>query len=159
MPELPKSYNKILQRAYPDLRMVWSGVREEWRLERKCNYARVDIDPANYPADAVDTFRMRRDGYFLAGRYNPNGLPPVDLLVQILRANDTSRMDVAGATPEEQATNWIAGVEERERAKEARLLQDNTFYGSGAGGELYEQLAWDEGRRVAIPNQATGIGE
>lgn len=159
MPSLPPNYNKVLQRAYPDCRMRWSDVREEWRLERKCNYARTDIDPDKYPADAVDTFVMRRDGYYLAGRYHPHGLPPADLLVAILRANDTALMDVPGATPEEQAARWVEQTEAREKAKEQKLKEDNSFYGSGVGGELYDRLAWEEGRRVAIPHKSTGIGE
>lgn len=150
---LSKNYNRILQRTYPDCRMRWSDVREEWRLERKANYARTDINPENYPRDAVDTFIMRRDGYYLAGRYEPNRLPPVDLLVQILLANDTARMDVAGATAEEQAANWIADQESKERAKEAKLKEDNSFSKSGVGSELYDRLAWEEGRRVAVPNK------
>lgn len=151
MPALPRHYNKRLQRVYPQLRVRWSPHREEWRLEQKCNYARVDINPANYPAQAIDTFIMRRDGYFLAGRYEPERLPPVDLLIAILRANDTTRMDLPGATSEARAAAYMEKVEERENAAEAKLKKDNTFEHSGAGGELYDRLAWEEGRRVAVP--------
>lgn len=151
MPTLPPGYNKILQRTYPDCRMRWSDVREEWRLERKANFARTDIDPDKYPRDAVDTFICRRDGYYLAGRYEPHRLPPADLLVQILLANDTARMDVPGATAEEQADNYMRGIYEAEIAKERKLKKENSFEHSGAGSELYDKLAWDEGRRAAVP--------
>jgi len=150
-PALPRGYNKTLQRAYPDCRIRWSERFECWLLERKANYARVDINPANYPREALDTFIQRRDGYYTAGRYHPQGLPPVDLLVRILRANDTALMDVAGATPEEQAANFTQALEEREREELEKVRVDNSFYGSGVGGELYDQLAWAEGRRVSVP--------
>lgn len=154
-----RRYNKVLQRTYPDCRIRWSERRECWLLERKAAYARLDIDPSKYPRDAVDTFIQRRDGYYLAGRYHPRGLPPVDLLVRILLANDTARMDVAGATPEEQAQNYMNAMEERENAARDKRSRDYTFQESGAGGELYNQLAWAEGRRVAVPKNATGVGE
>lgn len=146
-----KRYNKTLQRAYPDCRLRWSERREEWLLERKSNYARLDIDPAKYPASAVDTFIQRRDGYYLAGFYHPRGLPPAELLVKILQANDPNRMDIPGETPEEQAQYFIDKMEEREREVIQKGREENSFAGSGVGAELYDQLAWAEGRRVAVP--------
>lgn len=146
-----KKYNKELQRTYPDCRLRWSERSETWLLERKANYARTDIDPARYPRDAVDTFIQRRDGYYLAGRYEPRSLPPVDLLVRILLANDPARMSVEGDTPEEQARNFCDMLEERERAEVERANKDASFYETGLGGELYDQLAWAEGRRVSVP--------
>lgn len=148
---LSPHYNRTLQAAYPDCRMRWSDVREEWRLERKATFARTNIDPDKYPRDAVDTFLCRRDGYYLAGRYAPTKLPPADLLVQILRANDTALMDVPGANADEQAANWIADVQRKESEYDAKLRKQETFAESGAGSELYDRLAWDEGRRAAVP--------
>ena len=152
-----RRYNKVLQKTYPDCRVRWSEKWQEWLLERKANYARTDINPAKYPAEAVDTFIQRRDGYYLAGRYAPKALPPAELLVKILLANDTARMDVPGATPEEQAANWCQAREDEEAARIAKGRRDNSFEGSGAGAELYEKLAWEEGRRIAVPKNATGL--
>lgn len=152
-----RRYNKTLQRTYPDCRIRWSERKHEWLLERKSNYARLDIDPSKYPSEAVDTFIQRRDGYYLAGRYHPRGLPPADVLVRILVANDPDRMDVAGATPEERAKNFMDAMEgvEADVVKKARV--ENSFSGSGVGSELYDQLAWAEGRRVSVPKNATGL--
>lgn len=158
--ELPRHYNKILQKTYPDCRIRWSVMKECWLLERKANYARVDIDPSKYPEHALDTFIQRRDGYYTAGAYHPQRLLPVDFLVQILLANDTARMEVPGATPEEQAANYCDMMEERERAFNAKLVKDQTFKESGAGADLYDQLAWEEKRRVAVPSKyAFGSGK
>jgi len=158
-PSLPRNYNKHLRAAYPDCRIRWSNRQECWLLERRANYGRVDIDPAKYPKDAIDTFIQRRDGMYTAGRYHPNGLPPVELLVKILRANDTARMDIAGKTPEEQAENYCNMLEEQE-AERVRLANKNaSFVESGVGNELYDQLAWAEGRRVSVPSNASGVNK
>lgn len=150
-PALPKKYNKTLQRAYPDCRIRWSERHEWWLLERKARFARANINPANYPREAIDTFIQLRDGYYTAGRYRADNLPPADLLVRILRANDTALMDVPGFTPEEQAQNWCDRAEEVEREAVMRANKDASFVESGVGGELYDQLAWAEGRRVSVP--------
>lgn len=154
-----RRYNKTLQRTYPDCRIRWSERQECWLLEQKVQYARVDIDPAKYPREAIDTFIQRRDGYYTAGKYPPRGLLPVELLVKVLLANDTRRMDVPGATPEEQAENFMNAMEEREHQAILKGREENSFYGSGIGAEMYDQLAWAEGRRVAVPSKATGIGK
>lgn len=153
-----RAYNKTLQRTYPDCRLRWSERFDFWLLERKARYARTDIDPSKYPRDAVDTFIQRRDGYYTAGRYMPRGLPPVELLVRILLANDPDRMSVPGATPEERANNFVNAMEEREAAELAEANKDGSFQHTGLGAELYDQLAWAEGRRVAVPAKATGLG-
>lgn len=146
-----RRYNKALQRTYPDCRMRWSERQECWLLERRANYARVDIDPAKYPRDAMDTFIQRRDGFYTAGRYSPRGLLPVELLVRILLANDPTRMDIPGATDEERAENFMNAMEEREREELRRANLSGSFQHTGLGGELYDQLAWAEGRRVTVP--------
>jgi len=145
--------NKVLQSTYPDCRIRWSIRDENWRLERKANYLRTDINPDKYPEDAVDTFIMRRDGYCMVGRYAPGHflISHPELLVKVLIANDTSRMDVEGATPEEQAANFSRGIEEAENAEKLKFAKDRSFYESGLGSQLYDDLAWAEGRRVAVP--------
>jgi len=145
--------NKTLQATYPDCRIRWSGRDEEWRLERKAHYQRTDINPAQYPEDAVDTFIMRRDGYYLAGKYEPRHflMRYPEILVKVLLANDTTRMDIPGATAEEQAANFAKGLEEAELAAKIKVQQEQSFQGSGLGAQLYDDLAWAEGRRVAVP--------
>lgn len=151
-PALSPRFNQRLQRAYPDCRIRWSERQECWLLERKARYARANINPALYPREAVDTFIQLRDGYYTAGRYSPNGLPPVDLLVRILRANDTALMDIPGATPEEQANAWCDMAEEVEAEAKRRAALAETFEATGIGSEMYDQLAWAEGRRVSVPS-------
>lgn len=146
-----KRYNKTLQRTYPDCRIRWSERREEWFLERKARYQRLDIDPEKYPRDAIDTFIQLRDGYYLAGRYDPRGLPDVHLLVKILLANDTALMNIPGNTPEDQANAWCDRAEEVERQAIEKARIEHSFTGSGIGSEMYDQLAWAEGRRVSVP--------
>lgn len=89
---LPPRYNKLLQRAYPDCRMRWSAAKEEWLLERKAFYRRLDIDPAHYPPHALDTFIQHRDGYYTAGSFPPEQLPPADKLVAFLQAMDPVKL-------------------------------------------------------------------
>jgi len=116
--DLPRGYNKTLQRAFPDCRMRWSNASEEWLLERRANYARLDIDPSKYPAGAVDTFIQRRDGYYEAGSFAARNLPDVNRLVAFLRLMDPRNLDVDLDNPE--AHNIIADrIEAREQAEEA----------------------------------------
>jgi hypothetical protein len=145
--------NKVLQRAYPDCRIRWSGKDEEWRLERKANYQRTDINPDKYPEEAIDTFIMRRDGFYLAGKYEPRHflMRYPDILVKVLVANDTTKMNVPGATDEERAANFAKSLEEAELAAKIKVQREQSFEGSGLGAQLYDDLAWSEGRRVAVP--------
>lgn len=150
--DLPRNYNRRLQHAYPDLRMRWAeDGSERWLLERRANFRRVPPDPNKYPRDAIDTFIRHRDGFYLVGFYEPRSLPPVDRLVTFLRSQDTARMDLGPGTPEEQAVRIAEKFEEREREQSRKNKEDQSFYHSGAGGELYDRLAWEEGRRVAVP--------
>lgn len=145
--------NRTLKRTYPDCRIRWSGRDQNWRLERKANYKRIDINPTQYPAHAVDTFTMRRDGYYLVGTYEPRHwlIQHPDMLVKVLLANDTTRMDIPGKDEVERAANYAKSLEETEIAEKANFARSQSFYETGLGGELYDELAWAEGRRVAVP--------
>lgn len=90
--KLPPLYQRRLQKAYPDVRMRWSDTRQAWQFEIRANYRRLDIDPAKYPAHAVDTFICHQDGYYRECEYPPDGLPPIDRFIQFLRKNDVRRM-------------------------------------------------------------------
>lgn len=149
---LPTHYNKRLQRAYPELRMRWSDVRECWLLEQRAYYARLDINPEKYPRDALDTFIQHRDGYFLTGMYAPRDLPNVDRLIQFLYAHDVRRMDLGGGSDADRAARLADMYDARDAAYRAKLKRENSFEHTGAGAELYDQLAWEEKRRVSVPN-------
>jgi hypothetical protein len=150
--DLPRGYNKILQRAYPDCRMRWAADgSERWLLERRANYRRVQPDPAKYPRHALDTFIQHRDGYYLAGFYPPERLPNPHRLVEFLRSQDPTLMDLGGGTDVERAARYAERLEAREAEAKAKARRDQSFVESGAGGELYDMLAWEEGRRVAVP--------
>ena len=154
---LPRNYQKRLQRAYPDCRMRWSERRECWLLERRANYRRVDINPEKYPAEALDTFIQHRDGYYLAGFYPPTHLPNVDRLVEYLRSQDPDLMDLGPGDAVERAARLAEAIEAREAEQLAKARREQTFEHSGAGADLYDSLAWEEGRRVAVPREAAGL--
>lgn len=157
--DLPRGYNKTLQRAYPDCRMRWAtDGSERWLLERRANFRRVEPDPNKYPREAVDTFIRHRDGYYLAGVYDPWRLPEVHRLIAYLRSQDTRYMDLGGGDAVEQAMRYADRLEEKENAERARIRKSQTFVETGAGAELYDQLAWEEGRRVAVPRNVFGSG-
>lgn len=155
---LSPSYNKILQRAYPELRMRWSDAKEQWHLEQRAGYARLDINPEHYPAEAVDTFLCMRDGYFLSGVYPPRGLPQVDRLVSYLRAHDVRRLELGGGSDADRAQRLADMYDARDEAYRAKLMRDQSFEASGAGAELYDRLAWEEGRRRAVPSNYNRTG-
>lgn len=156
---LPPHYNERLQRAYPELRMRWSEVRETWLLEQRAHYARLDINPADYPRNALDTFIQHQDGYFLSGMYEPRSLPQVDRLVQFLYAHDTRRLDLGGGSDADRARRLADMYDTRDAAYRTKLKRDNSFEATGAGGELYERLAWEEGRRVSVPSSYKGTAD
>lgn len=149
---LPRNYNKRLQREYPDCRMRWSDRQECWLLEKKAAYSRVDIDPKKYPKEAVDTFIQRRDGYYLSGSYPANHLPQIDRLLAYLRSQDPVRMGLNPNKPLEEAARIATAIEAREAEERRRVRKSQTYEGSGVGGELYDRLAWEEGRRAAVPS-------
>lgn len=150
--DLPRNYNKVLQRAYPDCRMRWAeDGSERWLLERKANYRRVQPDPNKYPRAAIDTFVRHRDGYYLAGFYPPDRLPNPHRLVAFLRSQDPDLMDLGGGDAVERAMRYADRLEAREAAATEKARRAQTFEESGAGGELYDMLAWEEGRRVSVP--------
>lgn len=152
-----KAFNRILKKAYPDCRMRWSDARECYRLERRANYGRADIDPASIPRSAVDTLIMRREGFYLVREFGT--LPNADRLVQALYAGDTARMDMGTDDPVEAAARYAQRIEDAEKERVAKGRRDNSFEHSGVGSDLYNQLAWAEGRRIAVPTNATGVGE
>lgn len=156
--DLPRNYNKILQRAYPDCRMRWAqDGSERWLLERKANFPRVEPNPNKYPRSAIDTFIRHRDGYYLAGYYEPRRLPDPHRLVAFLRSQDTRLMDLGPGDVVEQAARLAERLEEQENAAVEKARRDNSFFESGAGAELYDALAWEEGRRVSVPKDAQGL--
>lgn len=156
---LPLDYQRRLQREFPDCRMRWSERQECWLLEKRASYARTDINPEKYPKDAVDTFIQRRDGYFLSGEYHAKYLPQIDRLLTYLRSQDPVRMGLNPEKPLEEAARLATAIEAREAEERRRVRQSQTYEGSGVGGELYDRLAWEEGRRVSVPgNYAFGSG-
>lgn len=147
-----RRYNKVLQRAFPDCRMRWSERKEQWLLERKAAYKRLNVDPNKYPADAIDTFIQHRDGYYTAGVYEPTRLPHVERLVAYLRA-DVALMEkmATAADPVERAAQLAYAFESRDAERQRKVRKEQSFEHTGAGGELYDRLAWEEGRRAAVP--------
>lgn len=111
--DLPRNYNRRLQKAYPNLRMRWSDYRECWLLEMKANYGRIDVNPEEC---TPDTFIQRRDGYCLAGEYTPRGLPPLDRFIPLLRRNDTALMPLGGG-PDEAQTQRLERIYLEQEAK------------------------------------------
>lgn len=137
--------------------MRWSEPRETWVLERRANYRRREVNPDKYPRTAVDTFIRMRDGYYLAGEYAPDRLPEPHRLVAYLRSQDPNlRADFAG-DPVEAAARYAQRLEEKERAAEERAAKNERPSETGAAQELYDMLAWEEGRRVSVPRDAQGL--
>lgn len=130
---------------------------ERWLLERRANFKRVEPDPNKYPRTAIDTFIRHRDGYYLAGQYPPASLPNPHRLVSYLRSQDPDLMDLGPGDAVERAARYAERLEAAEEAKLAKARKEQTFAESGAGAELYDQLAWDEGRRVSVPRNAQGM--
>lgn len=156
--DLPKGYNKKLQKAYPDCRMRWSqDGSERWLLERKANFRRVSPNPNTYPREAIDTYIRHRDNYYLAGFYAAPHLPRIDRLIPFLRSQDTALMDLGGGTDVEKAARLADRLEAKENEVKDRARKAQTFVESGAGAELYDRLAWEEGRRVSVPKDASGL--
>jgi len=130
---------------------------ERWLLERKANFRRVPPDPQKYPRSAIDTFIRHRDGYYLTGVYEPNRLPNPHRLVEYLRSQDPTLMDLGGGSDVERAARYAERLEAREAAQRAKARREQSFEESGAGAELYDILAWEEGRRVTVPRNAQGL--
>ena len=142
--QLAFGYNRRLQRYDSDLRMRWSPTTERWLLERRARYKRTWIDPDTYPDKEHDTYRQLADGYFTLGVYLPRELPTVEQLIDYLKSQD---MWALGKTAEAVADELDADYFTR---REARRTAQTREVGD-IGGEVYENHAWSEGRRVAVP--------
>lgn len=139
--ELPRGYNRGLRRFDPDLRMRWSGEREEWLLERKFARSVAPGVAANAFSDAAI---QARDGYLELGSYGPRELPSLDRLVAHLRWADTWNMGMnANDIADHMDREWVAA--ERTRARKFRELVGE------AASDSWDSLGWREGRTVTVP--------
>lgn len=149
--DLPRHYNEKLQRAFPELRMRWSGMFECWQLEKQINRRRT-VDPSTYPAAAVDSFIRFRDGYDLVEEFHPQRLPSVDRLVEGLRFGSITRiMEELGFKHSGQLADYY---DERDRArKEYAWRKAKERNKDFAAEEFYDRMAWMEGRRAVVPKR------
>ena len=143
--QLPFGYNRRLQRYDRDLRVRWSLSRELWLLERRATYQRAAIDPDAYGDKEHDTYRQIADGYFTLGVYQPRELPPVEALVEYLKSQDTWAM---GKSAEAVADELDEDYYARQKARREAANRE----AGDIAGEVYENHAWSEGRRVAVPS-------
>lgn len=86
--ELPRNYNRTLQRTHPRVRLRWSDARECWLVEQQIGRAKL---PLPYKGIHPDTARCLNDGYREIGRYPARELPPVDRLVRYLNCMSPER--------------------------------------------------------------------
>lgn len=148
--QLPRKYNERLQAVFPDRRVRWSNVYDVWMLEQRIWWKR-DVDPAKYPAEAVDSFLRFRDGYTLEMEFEPRRLPAVDVLIEFLRWGNLGRcMDALGIKNVDQLHQYqLAKKAEREAQAHAINKEKARDY----AGDFYDQLAWMEGRTVTVPRR------
>lgn len=134
--DLPRKYNRRLQRAHPRVRMRWSDARQCWLVEQQVRRARL---PQPYRGIAPDTAIRLNDGYTMIGEYAPRALPPVERLIRYLNcmspdqyrtgdelANKLDRIDELG--------------EDRKNASIRRHLNDR-------GADAYDDFVRAEGSR------------
>lgn len=123
----------------PLLRVRRSYIGDQWLIERKASReSRGLIAPKAFKS--YDLFTCARDGYI-----HVMSVPLFQLNHQVfleLRAYDM--WTYGGAGP------FADYLEEQERLAEERKDRDHTTKLMNSGGEAYENLAWDEGRRVGM---------
>ena len=112
---LPKDYNKKLQRWDDMLRMRWSQQLERWVLERKYRRALWSLTPGTLTDEA---FLQMRDGYTTLGTYDPRELPNIDRLILHLGWADTWR---TGLSPEQYADTYEDNSRYKEEARNGRV--------------------------------------
>ena len=128
--------------------MRWSDARESWQIEKRIHRRRT-VNPDTYPREAVDSFIRFRDGYELIDELPPHGLPTIDRLIQNLRKFDPQRMmqELGIHTADQLADAYDRRDEERREL--ARKRRNAKF--RDRAGDIYDAMAWDEGRTVAVP--------
>lgn len=147
---LPKGYNARLQRRFPDRRVRWSSVYDVWMLEQRIWWAR-SVDPDTYPRAAEDSFIRFRDGYTLEMEFEPRRLPSVDVLAEFLRWGNLGRcMDAAGVKTLDQLDAYKRAKEAERRAA---IHAVNKEKAREYAGDMFDQLAWMEGRTVTVPKR------
>jgi hypothetical protein len=135
--DLPRGYNRRLQRFDPLLRMCWSSERECWLLERKISRGSL-LDPAIIRSQ--DTYRQMREGYCTLGIYPPRGLPAADRLVAYLQRVDTWNMD--------RSAEQIADVmDEKDASRRAAIVRHQRDEFAAIGSDAYDTYAGMSGAR------------
>lgn len=131
--------------------MRWSDMQQCWQLERKITRPRT-VDPSTYPAGALDSFIRFRDGYNLVYEFHPQRLPQIDKLIVGLRHDDIERiMDEYGFRHSGQVADHYDARDRARKEEEWRKVKATNA--DFAAEELFDPMAWMEGRRVAVPKR------
>lgn len=146
--ELPRGYNKRLQKFDELLRMRWSPSQEVWLLERQYarrNDARVNgTSNVQFIEPFSDSWIQLRDGYMGIGEYPARELPNIDRLINCLRWSDTWNMGMdADAIADYMDVEWVA-----QRRRASANFRDEV---GNRASEAYDTLKWRDGSRAAVP--------
>ena len=176
---LPRGYEWTLRQFDPLLRLRWSEVEEQWLLERRihraCSLDRCatyiqELRKHGVKVTEPETVNRMLDGYDYLWPYPPcvgpewlntgvarSGLPKLDRLLSALARGSVRRHYDTGdpqrdaqLLTEELDARWNGGLDYRKA--QFHSLAEDVF------SDHWDDLAWEEKRRIAVPRSATGVG-
>jgi hypothetical protein len=138
------------------LRVRWSDMHDKWVLEEKITRCRIafthhipqyilrrkGVKTVGVPNDS---FIRARDGYFLVGYYDRETLYYPDWVLRDIARHDFRRYD--------GWKNVLQQVEDRERRAAESLDRRHQEERRFMSEEIYNSWTWQQGERVAVPQQ------
>jgi hypothetical protein len=151
----PREFVSALRSFDADLRIRWQVRTKLWAIERKMpprlrTYL-AEQPPANpWSGDrSLDLFDGWRDGYVHVMNVHPS----------LLDHRVFAHLAEADAWRKGGMTALVDQIEEEERQREAAFERERHNFHEAAGKDLYDTIAWDEGRRVSLHEPAEPAGE
>ena len=143
---------KDLRSYDPNLRVRWGEHTRMWIIEHKLrprNPQWVSERPAPWGSPrGLDLWEGWKDGYVHVLSVHP------DLLAWSVVAPELARCDAERAGGFEALNQELDAAE---AAWEAEVTRERKTWLEGASREFHDQLAWKEGRRVAVPVEVAEV--
>jgi hypothetical protein len=176
---LPRTYERKLSQFDPLLRLRWSEVEEQWLLERQihraCSLERVafyiqELRKKGVKVTQPEVVNRMMDGFDYLWPYPPclgpewlntgvarSGLPKLDRLLHALARGSVRRLYNTG-NPARDAQLLIDDLDARDLEGKEKRREQFISLAEDVFSDHWDDLAWEEKRRVAVPVTAAGVG-
>lgn len=147
----PREFVSALRSFDPALRVRWMARTKMWVIERRMEpqmRTYLTEKPAANPWNSdrsKDLFDGWRDGYVHVMAVHPS----------LLDHRVFGHLEKADAWRQGGMAALAQQIDAEDEAREKAFERDRHNWHEGAGKDLFETIAWDEGRRVAVAETIT----